>query len=107
MAFGKFTGFDFYQMDSLLSEEEKMARQTVREFVDEDVLPIIDRHYRGRHVPELTPSEMAELGLFGANPPGEVRLRRDEQRGLRAGHAGAGARRQRRAQLRVGAERLW
>jgi glutaryl-CoA dehydrogenase len=69
MAFSKFSGFDFYDIDPLLSEEEKMARQTVRDFVEEEVLPIIDRHYEAGTFPhELTP-KMADLGLFGANLP--------------------------------------
>ena len=37
----QFTGVDFYGMDALLSDEEKMVRQTVREFVDEQLLPVI------------------------------------------------------------------
>ncbi|MDZ4805410.1 MAG: acyl-CoA dehydrogenase family protein [Candidatus Eisenbacteria bacterium] len=69
MAFSKFSGFDFYNMDSLLSDEEKMARGAVREFVDQEVLPIIDRHFEDATYPhELTP-KMADLGIFGANLP--------------------------------------
>ena len=69
MAFSKFAGFDFYNMDSLLSDEEKMARDTIREFVDQEVLPIIDRHFEDATYPhELTP-KMADLGIFGANLP--------------------------------------
>lgn len=69
MAFGKYAGFDFYQMDALLSGEEKMARQTVREFVEQEVLPVIDRHFEeGTYPHELTP-RMGELGLFGPNFP--------------------------------------
>jgi glutaryl-CoA dehydrogenase len=69
MAFSKFAGFDFYDMDLLLSEEEKMARDTVREFVDQEVLPVIDRHFENATYPhDLTP-KMADLGIFGANLP--------------------------------------
>ena len=69
MAFSKFSGFDFYNMDSLLSDEEKMARGAVREFVDQEVLPIIERHFEDATYPhELTP-KMADLGIFGANLP--------------------------------------
>ncbi|HEX7880130.1 MAG TPA: acyl-CoA dehydrogenase family protein [Candidatus Eisenbacteria bacterium] len=69
MAFSKFAGFDFYEMDGLLTDEEKMARDTVREFVDQEVLPIIDRHFENATYPhELTP-KMADLGIFGANLP--------------------------------------
>jgi glutaryl-CoA dehydrogenase len=69
MAFSKFSGFDFMNLDPLLSEEEKMARQTVREFVDQEVLPVIEKHYEdGTYPHHLTP-KMADLGLFGANLP--------------------------------------
>src|SRR6195952_1139317 len=62
---------DFYNIDSLLSEEERAVRASVRRFVDERVLPIIGKAYvDGRFPKELVP-EMAELGVFGANLPEE------------------------------------
>ena len=65
----KFQGVDYYQMDSLLSEEEILVRDTVREFVDDKVLPIIEHHNRTGSFPrELVPA-MAELGMFGATLP--------------------------------------
>ena len=42
----KFQGCDYYNMDSILSEEEILVRNTVREFVDENILPIIEKHNR-------------------------------------------------------------
>jgi glutaryl-CoA dehydrogenase len=68
MAFG---GVDFYDIDSLLSEEERAVRDTVRRWVDESVMPIIGDHYlQGRFPLDLVP-QMAELGMFGANLPAE------------------------------------
>ncbi len=65
----QFRGVDFYEIDGLLSEEEKMVRATVRAFVTDRIVPIIDRHFEDGTFPaELIP-EMAELGLFGANLP--------------------------------------
>jgi glutaryl-CoA dehydrogenase len=62
---------DFYNIDSLLSEEERAIRDSVRRFVDEKVLPIIGKAYvEGRFPREILP-EMAELGVFGANLPEE------------------------------------
>src|SRR2546423_14713631 len=62
---------DFYNLDSALSEEERAVRDTIRAFVDEKVLPIIgDCYIEGRFPRHLVP-EMAELGMFGANLPGE------------------------------------
>ncbi len=68
---GRFTGPDFYQMDSLLSEEERAVRDTVRAWVDEHLMPVIgDCYMEGRFPKHLVPG-MAELGLFGANLPEE------------------------------------
>src|SRR3954468_17688597 len=62
---------DFFNIDSQLSEEERAIRDSVRQFVDERVLPIIGNAYvEGRFPMELVP-EMAELGVFGANLPEE------------------------------------
>jgi glutaryl-CoA dehydrogenase len=67
----KFQGVDFYQVDGLLTEEERAVRDTVRSWVDDHVLPIIAEHYlEGRFPMQLVP-QMAELGLFGANLPEE------------------------------------
>ena len=62
---------DFYDIDSVLSEEERAVRDSVRHFVDERVLPIIgDAYVQGRGPKELIP-EMGKLGVFGANLPEE------------------------------------
>jgi glutaryl-CoA dehydrogenase len=62
---------DFFNIDSLLSEEERAVRASVRAFVDEHVLPIIGKCYvDGRFPREIVPT-MAELGVFGANLPEE------------------------------------
>ena len=62
---------DFFNIDSVLSEEERAVRDSVRRFVDERVLPIIGKCYvEGRFPKEILP-EMAELGVFGANLPEE------------------------------------
>ncbi len=66
-----FEGVDFYDLDSLLSEEERAVRGTVRKWVDDEVMPIIGEHYvAGRFPTQLVP-QMAELGFFGANLPEE------------------------------------
>src|SRR5437879_11154543 len=66
-----FKGVDFYRIDDLLSDEERMVRDTVRRFVDERVIPTIDKHFEEATFPsELIPA-MAELGVFGGNLPEE------------------------------------
>src|ERR1700690_3266616 len=65
-----FPGVDFLDFDSLLSSDEKLARQTSRRFVDEEVLPIIEQHNREGKFPLQLVNKMAELGFFGANLKG-------------------------------------
>jgi glutaryl-CoA dehydrogenase len=67
----EFQGVDFLRLDELLSDEERMARDAVREFVSREFLPRIQHHVRqdGSFPMELVP-RMAELGLFGANLQG-------------------------------------
>src|SRR6266542_3391247 len=62
---------DFYDIDSVLSEDERAVRNSVRQFVDDKVLPIIGSAYvAGRFPKEILPA-LAELGVFGANLPEE------------------------------------
>jgi glutaryl-CoA dehydrogenase len=67
----EFRGVDFLLLDELLSEEELLARRSVREFVSREFLPRLREHVRqdGSFPMELVPA-MAELGLFGANLQG-------------------------------------
>lgn len=67
----KFQGVDYYNIDSLLSEDEILVRNTVREFVDEQVIPIIEKHNRAGTFPMHLVQGMAELGLFGATLPAQ------------------------------------
>jgi len=53
-------------IDSLFTEEELMVRQTVRDFVDDDVLPVIEEAHRTEKFPMHLVQKMAEMGLFGA-----------------------------------------
>src|SRR6266568_3200033 len=61
-----FPGVDYIEIDSLFSEEELMVRQTVRDFVDDEVLPIIEQAHREEKFPMHLIPKMAEMGLFGA-----------------------------------------
>jgi glutaryl-CoA dehydrogenase len=65
-----FHGVDFLEFDSLLSDEEKLARQTARQFVDKQVLPLIEQYNREAKFPVQLVPLMAELGFFGANLKG-------------------------------------
>lgn len=61
-----FPGVDYMDVDSLFSEEELMVRQTVRDFVDQEVLPIIEDANRHEKFPRDLVPKMAELGLLGS-----------------------------------------
>ncbi|GJQ64030.1 MAG: acyl-CoA dehydrogenase [Melioribacteraceae bacterium] len=67
----KFGGVDFFNIDDLLTEEERMVRDTVRDFVDEEVIPVIEKHYREGTFPMHLVSKMGELGVFGMTIPQE------------------------------------
>ena len=65
----KFQGVDYYNTENLLTEEEILVRSTIREFVDDQVLPIIEKYYSfGKYPMDLIP-KMADLGIFGATLP--------------------------------------
>ena len=61
-----FPGVDYMDIDSLFSEDELMVRQTVRDFVDDEVIPIIEHANREEKFPTQLIPKMAEMGLFGA-----------------------------------------
>jgi glutaryl-CoA dehydrogenase len=61
---------DFYQTELLLSDEEKHVRDTLRQFVVQECMPVIADHFdRGTFPMDLVP-RMAELGLFGVHVDG-------------------------------------
>ncbi len=63
----RFQGVDFYNIDQHLSEEERMVRDLVRTWVDDQVIPIIEEHCREATFPmELIP-QIGEMGLLGMN----------------------------------------
>ena len=67
----RFEGIDFYNLDALFSEEERMIRDTVREWVENTVMPIIGDAYINREFPKHLIPELGELGVLGANLPEE------------------------------------
>ena len=67
----RFEGIDFYDIESLLSEEERMVRDTVRAWVEDRLMPIIGDAYVNHRMPRELIPEMGELGVLGANLPEE------------------------------------
>jgi glutaryl-CoA dehydrogenase len=67
----RFTGVDFYEIDSLLTDEEKQIRDHVRDWVEDRYLPIVEAAYEEGRFPREVISEVAEMGLLGATLPEE------------------------------------
>ncbi len=64
-----FQGVDFFDIDPSLTDDERAVRDTVRRWVDDEVIPIIgDAYIDGKFPLHLAP-QMGALGLFGANLP--------------------------------------
>ena len=64
-----YKGVDYFNTESLLVAEEVMIRDTVREFVSDEVIPIIEKHNRESTFPIHLVTKMAELGLLGSTFP--------------------------------------
>jgi len=60
-------GVDFIDFDSQLNDEEKLVRQTARQFVENEIIPIIEKHSREATFPKHLVPQLGELGFFGAN----------------------------------------
>src|SRR6202020_2654018 len=63
----KFRGVDFIQFDSLLSDDERLLRDTARKFIEENLVPIIEECNRAGRFPRELVKPMADLGFFGAS----------------------------------------
>src|SRR5579864_9318771 len=66
----KFRGVDFIQYDSLLTDEEKLVRDTTRQFIEDNLVPIIEECNRAGRFPRELVKPMADLGFFGASLKG-------------------------------------
>src|SRR4051794_20359126 len=66
----RFPGVDYLDFDSLLTEQERLVRQTARQFVDESAIPLMRDAFNSGTFPKQLVPQMAELGFFGANLDG-------------------------------------
>ena len=66
----RFQGVDFFEMDPLYTDEERMIRDTMREWVSAEVMPIIEEHNRTAKFPKSLVPKLAELGTLGASLQG-------------------------------------
>ncbi len=65
-----FSGVDYYAIDELLTDEERMCRDTFRRLVDEEVMPVIGKHFRAGTFPRALAKRIGELGGLGASLTG-------------------------------------
>jgi glutaryl-CoA dehydrogenase len=65
-----FTGVDYYALDELLTEDERLVRDTFRRFVDDELMPIVAKHFRAGTFPRELPQRLGALGALGATLDG-------------------------------------
>ncbi|MBA3975309.1 MAG: acyl-CoA dehydrogenase [Candidatus Solibacter sp.] len=65
-----FRGVDYLNIDLMMSDEELLVRQTARQFVDEEVAPVIKDCFNEGRFPSRLIRKMGELGFLGANLTG-------------------------------------
>src|SRR5437660_11503281 len=66
----KFRGVDYYRIEDLLAEEERMVRGTIRDWVEAEFLPVVTEHHRAGTFPVNLIPKLGEMGLFGATLKG-------------------------------------
>src|SRR5437762_11612203 len=66
----KFRGVDYYGIENLLSEEERMIRDAIRDWVETEFLPLVTEHHRAGTFPVQLLPKLGELGVFGATLKG-------------------------------------
>src|SRR5947208_168937 len=66
----KFRGVDFIEFDTLLTDDERLVRDTARRFIEDNLIPIIEECNRAGRFPRELVKPMGELGFFGASLKG-------------------------------------
>ena len=63
----EFEPVDFYNVDDLLTEEQKLIRNSIRDFVSKEISPNIEKWFEENHFPLEIVKKMGETGIFGPN----------------------------------------
>src|SRR5438105_1756696 len=66
----KFRGVDYCGIEGLLSDDERMIRDAVRDWVEAEFVPIVAEHHRAGTFPSEIAPKLGELGVFGATLQG-------------------------------------
>jgi len=69
MQMSQYISPDYYLLDELISEEHLLIRNSVRQWVNNALMPLIEEHAQQAEFPKQLLSGMAELGLFGPTIP--------------------------------------
>jgi len=67
----RFEAPDFYQVDDLLTEEQRLIRASMRDFVKKEISPFIEDWCQRAHFPEEIVGKLGEIGAFGPTIPPE------------------------------------
>ncbi|HXB05757.1 MAG TPA: acyl-CoA dehydrogenase family protein [Puia sp.] len=62
---------DYYQLDDLLTEEHKMVRDSVRNYVKKEISPIIEEYAQKAEFPQQIVAQLGQLGCFGPTIPAQ------------------------------------
>ncbi len=65
-----FSGLDYFALDELLTDDERLVRDTFRRFVDDELMPIVAKHFRAGTFPKELPRRLGEMGALGASLEG-------------------------------------
>jgi glutaryl-CoA dehydrogenase len=65
-----FRGIDYYGIEEHLTEEQRMVRDAVRDWVEAKFLPIVAQHHRDETFPLEVRRDLGEMGVFGATLKG-------------------------------------
>src|SRR5258706_13746926 len=65
-----FTGVDYYALDELLTEAERLVRDTFRRFVEDEILPVVAKHFRAGTFPRELIKRLGGMGALGAHLDG-------------------------------------
>ena len=65
----QYTAPDYYLLDELIGDEYLLVRDSVRQWVNTDLMPVIEGHAQRAEFPGQLLPAMAQLGLFGPTIP--------------------------------------
>lgn len=66
----KYESLNYMDFDSLLTEDELMVRQTIRDFVEDEVIPVLQESNRNEQFPKHLIKRFGEMGVLGSNLQG-------------------------------------